>query len=124
MARFLLVDIGAGTMDVLCYDADTDLHYKAVVKSPVRYVAETTAAKSGNLLVTGCEMGGGPITQLLKDRARTEDVVISASAAATLLHHLSGSVIDLSERYRSGSYASSGSYNISVRPKSRKRKSQ
>ena len=86
MARFLMVDIGAGTMDVLCYDTDTDLHYKAVVKSPVRYVAETAAAKSGNLLVTGCEMGGGPVTQLLKERARTEDVVISASAAATLHH--------------------------------------
>ena len=82
-----MVDIGAGTMDVLCYDADTDLHYKAVVKSPVRYIAETAAAKRGNLLVTGCEMGGGPITQLLKDRARTDDVVISASAAATLHHN-------------------------------------
>lgn len=81
-----MVDIGAGTMDVLCYDTDTDLHYKAVVKSPVRYVAETAAAKSGNLLVTGCEMGGGPITQLLKDRAKTDDVVISASAAASLHH--------------------------------------
>ena len=87
MARFLMVDIGAGTMDVLCYDTDTDLHYKAVVKSPVRYVAEIAAAKSGNLLVTGCEMGGGPITQLLKDRAKTDDVTISASAAATLHHN-------------------------------------
>ena len=87
MARFLMVDIGAGTMDVLCYDTDTDLHYKAVVKSPVRYVAETAAARSGNLLVTGCEMGGGPITQLLKDRAKTDDVVMTASAAATLHHN-------------------------------------
>lgn len=86
MARFLMVDIGAGTMDVLCYDTETDLHYKAVVKSPVRHVAETVAARPGNLLVTGCEMGGGPITQLLKDRAQTDDVVISASAAATLHH--------------------------------------
>ena len=34
MSRFLMVDIGAGTMDVLWYDTNTDLHYKAVVKSP------------------------------------------------------------------------------------------
>ena len=86
MSRFLMVDIGAGTMDVLCYDTDTDLHYKAVVKSPVRYVAETAAAKSGNLLVTGCEMGGGPVTRVLQDRAKSADVVISVSAAATLHH--------------------------------------
>ncbi len=32
--RFLMVDIGAGTMDVLWYDTEADLHYKAVVKSP------------------------------------------------------------------------------------------
>ena len=38
--RILMVDIGAGTMDVLCYDTEADLHFKAVVKSPVRYIAE------------------------------------------------------------------------------------
>jgi uncharacterized protein (DUF1786 family) len=88
MSRFLMVDVGAGTMDVLCYDTQTDLHYKAVVKSPVRYVAETAAASPGNLLVTGCEMGGGPITKVLQDRAKTAEVVISASAAATLHHNV------------------------------------
>ena len=77
MSRFLMVDVGAGTMDVLYYDTRTDLHYKAVVKSPVRYVAETAAASAGNLLVTGCEMGGGPITRVLQDRAKTAEVVIT-----------------------------------------------
>ena len=33
MSRFLMVDIGAGTMDVLWYDSRIDLHYKAVVGS-------------------------------------------------------------------------------------------
>ena len=55
MSRFLMVDIGAGTMDVLCYDMETDLHYKAVVKSPVQYVAEKASNISGDLLVTGCD---------------------------------------------------------------------
>ena len=53
MAKFLMIDIGAGTMDILAYDTQTDLHYKAVVKSPVRYVAEKTAEVPGNLLVVG-----------------------------------------------------------------------
>lgn len=37
MSKFLMLDIGAGTMDVLYYDIDSGLHYKAVVKSPVMY---------------------------------------------------------------------------------------
>jgi uncharacterized protein (DUF1786 family) len=84
--RFLMVDIGAGTMDILCYDTEADLHYKAVVKSPVRSIAEKAAAVPGNLIVTGCEMGGGPITGLLKQRAGEANVVMSSSAAATLHH--------------------------------------
>ena len=88
MSRFLMVDIGAGTMDVLWYDNQTDLHYKAVVKSPVRYVAEKAAQLPGNLVITGSEMGGGPITQILKQRAKEADVVMSVSAAATLHHNL------------------------------------
>ncbi len=86
MSRFLMVDIGAGTMDVLWYDTRTDLHYKSVVKSPVRYAAEKAAVLAGDLLVTGSEMGGGPITRILKQRAESNRVVMSRSAAATLHH--------------------------------------
>jgi uncharacterized protein (DUF1786 family) len=86
MSRFLMVDIGAGTMDVLWYDTGTGLHYKAVVQSPVRRLAEKVAALSGNLLISGTEMGGGPITTRLKERAKQAEVVMSASAAATLHH--------------------------------------
>jgi uncharacterized protein (DUF1786 family) len=88
MGKFLMVDIGAGTMDILYYDTDSELHYKAVVKSPVRYLAEKAAGMSGSLLVTGNEMGGGPITQVLKKRAKEAEVVMSAAAAASLHHDL------------------------------------
>ena len=87
MSRFLMVDIGAGTMDVLWYETQTDLHYKAVVKSPVRYLAERAAKLPGDLVITGSEMGGGPITQILKQRAKEAEVVMSVSAAATLHHN-------------------------------------
>ena len=87
MSKFLMVDIGAGTMDVLWYDTDAELHFKAVVKSPVRYLAEKAAKLPGNLLISGTEMGGGPVTSLLKERARRAEVVMSASAAATLHHN-------------------------------------
>jgi uncharacterized protein (DUF1786 family) len=88
MSRFLLVDIGAGTMDVLYYDNESDLHYKAVVRSPVRQLAETAAELAGNLLITGCEMGGGSITQVLQQKALRAEVVTSSSAAATLHHSM------------------------------------
>jgi uncharacterized protein (DUF1786 family) len=88
MSKFLMIDVGAGTMDILYYDTEADLHYKAVVKSPVRSMAEKAASLSGNLLVLGDEMGGGPITQILLKRAREAEVAMSASAAATLNHDL------------------------------------
>lgn len=87
MSRFLLIDIGAGTMDVLYYNTASAQHYKAVVKSPVQTIAGKAEALPGNLLVTGSEMGGGPITEVLKKRALGAEVVMTESAAATLSHN-------------------------------------
>ena len=84
MKNILTLDIGAGTMDVLCYVPDEKMCYKAVVKSPVRTLAGSIHDTNGDLLVTGVEMGGGPVTEALKARANTHRVVISASAAATI----------------------------------------
>ena len=86
MSKYLLVDIGAGTMDVLYYDDEERQHYKAVVASPVIQVARQIAARSGKLLLTGVEMGGGPVTRIVKERAGTDGVIISAGASATLNH--------------------------------------
>lgn len=88
MSRFLCVDIGAGTMDVLWFDTEAVHHYKAVVVSPVRTIAERTARLPGDLVVTGCEMGGGPVTDVLRQRAETNEVIASLSAAATLHHEV------------------------------------
>jgi uncharacterized protein (DUF1786 family) len=86
MKNLLAIDIGAGTMDILCYVPDEEMHYKAVVQSPVRTQAAAVEATTGNLAVTGVEMGGGPVTGALQTRARTHQVVISSTAAATLHH--------------------------------------
>ena len=88
MGRYLMLDIGAGTLDMLCHDTDHDLHYKAVVRSPVRVLADAIRQTSGNLVVTGCEMGGGPVSQALIDRAKTAEVLMSAQSAATIHHDL------------------------------------
>ena len=88
MSKFLLIDVGAGTMDILYYDDASDLHYKSVVKSPVRDLAERAAALPGNLVITGTEMGGGAISNILRQRARDHEVVMSISSAATIHHDL------------------------------------
>jgi uncharacterized protein (DUF1786 family) len=71
VSRFLLVDIGAGTMDVLYRDDDAGLTYKAVVKSPVLSVAEALRALPGDLLVDGVEMGGGSVAAVLKASSKS-----------------------------------------------------
>ena len=86
MCTYLLIDIGAGTMDVLYYDASLDLHYKALVISPVPYLSEKVRNQSGKLVITGKEMGGGALAGILKERALQKRVVMSRSASATLHH--------------------------------------
>ena len=88
MSTYLLIDIGAGTMDVLFGDDESGHQYKAVVASPVIEVAKQIAATPGNLVLTGGEMGGGALSRVLKERASTASVVISESAAATLNHNM------------------------------------
>jgi len=88
MSRFLMIDVGAGTMDILYYDEGSSLHYKGVVKSPVRYEAEKAETLTGNLIITGCEMGGGPITRALRRHAKDAEVIMSLASAQTLSHDL------------------------------------
>ena len=86
MARFLMVDVGAGTVDVLYYDSETGENFKCVGKSPVRRLAEAVEGSSGDLLISGVEMGGGPLSNVLRKRAEKDAVVMSASSAATVHH--------------------------------------
>lgn len=88
MPKFLILDVGAGTLDVLFYDTDTHLHCKVVARSPVRTIAEKAASLPGDLLVVGTEMGGGAVAQALRQRARKGRVVMSSSAAPTVHHDL------------------------------------
>ncbi|MGD9211013.1 MAG: DUF1786 family protein, partial [Desulfobacteraceae bacterium] len=85
--RFLLMDIGAGTLDMLYYDMNSHQSYKAVVMSPVREVARQISGISGNLVITGCEMGGGSVSAVLQKRAAQGDRIIMSQSAAKTIHH-------------------------------------
>lgn len=86
MEKYLILDIGAGTMDILYYDTGSGHHYKAVVRSPVRSIAEKAADLRGPLLITGVEMGGGSLSEILAARSKQSEIVMSASSAATIHH--------------------------------------
>ncbi len=86
MGKFLILDIGAGTMDVLYYDSSAQRHYKAVVMSPVLFVAKKIENLPGNLLISGNEMGGGAVSEVLKRRAKECEVIMSTSSATTVHH--------------------------------------
>lgn len=88
MSHFLILDIGAGTMDILYYDTKTGLHYKAVAKSPVLSLAERASRLSGDLLITGVEMGGGALSRVLRQHAEKSKVIMSVSSAATIHHNM------------------------------------
>ncbi|MGD9157767.1 MAG: DUF1786 family protein [Desulfobacteraceae bacterium] len=86
--RFLIIDIGAGTMDILYHDTDLSVQYKAVVKSPALTVTEKLSAINGDLLITGVEMGGGSMAGILKEKAERNEILMSLSASATINHDL------------------------------------
>jgi len=91
MSKFLILDIGAGTMDLLYYDTESGLHYKAVAKSPILHLAERAKEVPGDLLIMGSEMGGGALSQVLIRRAQDSHVLMTTSSAATI-HHDMGKV--------------------------------
>jgi uncharacterized protein (DUF1786 family) len=75
-------------MDLLYYDSGLDIHYKAVVKSPILLLTEMAANSEGPLLFSGREMGGGSLAQILKEKAKTTEVIMSRSACTTVHHDL------------------------------------
>lgn len=86
--RYLLIDVGAGTMDILYFESGSNLNYKAVVRSPVNFMSEHAARLPGNLIVSGCEMGGGALSEVLRKRAGTSQVIMTPASAMTLSHDL------------------------------------
>jgi len=87
MARFLAIDVGASTLDAMVLDTDSGDCFKFVAKSPTRALAERiTTCRNMRILITGRQMGGGPITEAIKIKARQGRVMMTRSAAETIHH--------------------------------------
>ncbi len=95
MARFLAVDVGAGTLDAMYLDNQSGDQFKFVAKSPTRRLAEEIrACRRERILITGHQMGGGPIAEAIRTRAHECRVMMTRSAAETI-HHRMKKVRDL-----------------------------
>jgi len=87
MARFLAIDVGASTLDGLFLDTNSGDQFKFVAKSPTRALAERIlACRSRRMVITGLQMGGGPVTAAIKAKARDCRVMMTPSAAETIHH--------------------------------------
>jgi len=85
MARFFAIDVGASTLDAMVLDSDSGDQFKFVAKSPTRALAERiTACMSRRILITGHQMGGGPVTEAIKAKARHCRLMMTRSAAETI----------------------------------------
>jgi uncharacterized protein (DUF1786 family) len=51
-------------------------------------LADEIRQTGGNLVVTDCEMGGGPVSRALVERAKTAEVVMTEQSAATIHYEL------------------------------------
>ncbi|RLB59156.1 MAG: pyruvate formate-lyase activating enzyme [Deltaproteobacteria bacterium] len=84
MKPTLLLDVGAGTLDLMWTDGREKPFFKAVAASPVVTMARRIERIDGPLIVGGREMGGGPVSRALVERARRQRVVMTIQAAATI----------------------------------------
>jgi len=89
MARFFAVDVGAATLDAMFLDTRLGDQFKFVAKSPTRALAEKIRlCKNERVLITGHQMGGGPIAEALRTKARECRVMMTRSAAETIHHRM------------------------------------
>ncbi|MDI6831024.1 MAG: DUF1786 family protein [Actinomycetota bacterium] len=94
--RILAVDIGAGTQDILLFDAERKLEncVKLVLPSPGALLAKRirdmdAGETAGGLFVTGRTVGGGAFSRALKERLRAGTrVIMSREAAFSLRNNL------------------------------------
>jgi len=87
MARFLAIDVGASTLDAMFLDTTSGDQFKCVAKSPTRALAERiTTCSDSRILITGRQMGGGPVTEAIKAKTGECKIVMTRSAAETIHH--------------------------------------
>ena len=85
--NILAIDIGVGTQDIMLYNTDNPIEnsVKMVMPSPTKIIAKRIRKHHNDILIYGPTMGGGPITQAVKNHlARGYKVMMTESSARTI----------------------------------------
>lgn len=98
--RWLVIDVGTGTQDILVYDPKVPLEaaYKMVLPSPTRIAGSKirAATQAGRAVwLYGQVMGGGPVTSAIDNHLKAGLKVFAQSAAALTIHDDLDRVIDM-----------------------------
>jgi uncharacterized protein (DUF1786 family) len=85
--KILTVDIGTGTQDIFLYDSRLEMEngYKLILPSPtmmVRKKIKAATALSGDILLTGVIMGGGPCGAAIQEHIKAGYRVYATAQAA------------------------------------------
>ena len=88
--RFLAIDVGMGTQDILLYDSDKDIEncFKMVLPSQTQIIAEQVSRATGlkkDIVLVGETMGGGPCAAAVKRHIGAGLAVYATEMAALTL---------------------------------------
>jgi uncharacterized protein (DUF1786 family) len=89
--RFVAIDIGAGTQDILFFDSEEKLEnaVKLVFPSPTKIFHNKIISLEKNIFISGNIIGGGPVVRaLIKHIKKGYSVFITKQAALTVRDNL------------------------------------
>jgi uncharacterized protein (DUF1786 family) len=89
--KFLSVDVGSGTQDIMLYDSIQHIEnsVKMVMPSPTKIIADRIKKCKGDLFIKGETMGGGTINKVLQEHLNNgHRVIMTENAARTVRDNL------------------------------------
>lgn len=89
--RFIAIDVGMGTQDILLYDSERNIEncFKMVLPSQTQIVAKRIARETGlkrDIVLTGETMGGGPCANAVQRHIDADLNVFATERAALTLN--------------------------------------
>ncbi|PTD94641.1 hypothetical protein C9439_01460 [archaeon SCG-AAA382B04] len=89
MEKMITIDIGLGTQDILIGSEPNENSTKFVLPSPTQIIKKRVENTSGDLLVKGHTMGGGPLSGAIANHAENNEVIMTKKSARTISDDLS-----------------------------------
>jgi uncharacterized protein (DUF1786 family) len=89
--KILSIDVGSGTQDIMLYDSEESVENspKMVLPSPTRIIAERIRKHKNDLFLSGETMGGGSVSNAIKNHLKKGyRVIMTENSARTINDNL------------------------------------